>query len=102
MNKDQRIKLWGLLKDIELAGLRGDAEKCDERVKAVEQFVSKIMQPLQKDKIRLDWLADPSNQLGNVQLPRGAVETNLDSLRKAIDATMTGDYPKNQPPEPIL
>jgi len=98
MNKDQRIKLWGLLKDIELAGLREDIEKCDERIKATKQFVAKIMAPLQKDKIRLDWLADPSNQLGNVQLPRGAVETNLDSLRKAIDATMTGDYPK---PEPI-
>ncbi len=99
MNKDQRIKLRGLLKDIELAGLREDTEKCDERIIAVNQFVSTIMQPLQKDKIRLDWLADKNNHQGNVQLPRGAVETNLDSLRHAIDATMTGNYPK---PEPII
>jgi len=92
MNKDQRIKLRGLLKDIELAGLRGDIEKCDERIKATKQFVSTIMAPLQKDKTRLDWLADPSNHLANVQLPRAAVEANLDSLRHAIDATMTGEY----------
>jgi hypothetical protein len=97
MNKDQQIKLWGLLKDIEIAGLRGRKGKCDERMKAVEQYVFKIMQPLQKDKTRLDWLADPSNHLGNVQLPAGAVQTNLDSLRNAIDATMEGKYPKQQP-----
>ena len=94
MNKDQQIKLWGLLKDIELAH---DSDEADAINSDVLKFVSKIMQPLQKDKTRLDWLADKNNQLGNVQLPRGAVETNLDSLRHAIDATMEGNYPKHQP-----
>lgn len=47
---------------------------------------------LEKDKARLDWLADPENQIGNVQLPTGAVMGNLHSLRAAIDAAMSGDF----------
>ena len=91
MNKDQQTKLWGLLKDIENAF---DSDEADAINSKALKFVSTIMAPLQKDKTRLDWLADPSNHLGNVQLPRAAVEANLDSLRHAIDAAMTGDYPK--------
>jgi len=94
MTKSDQIILWGLLKDIERAH---DADEADAINNEVLKYVAKIMHPLQKDKTRLDWLADPSNHLGNVQLPRGAVETNLDSLRNAIDATMEGKYPKNQP-----
>jgi hypothetical protein len=41
---------------------------------------------LSKDRDRLDWLADPANQIGNVQLPTEAVMQNLHSLRDAIDA----------------
>lgn len=40
---------------------------------------------LRKDADRLDWLADPENTIGNVQLPRECVEQNLHSLRDAID-----------------
>ena len=40
------------------------------------------------DKIRLDWLADPDNQIGQVMLPTKAVIENLHSLRAAIDAAM--------------
>lgn len=43
---------------------------------------------LLKDKARLDWLADVSNNIGNVQLPRDIVERNLHSLRDAIDEAM--------------
>lgn len=43
---------------------------------------------LRRDKARLDWLADPNNKIGSVQLPRKCVEENLDSLRSAIDAAM--------------
>ena len=43
---------------------------------------------LEADKKRLDWLADPSNHIGNVQLPTEAVMANPHSLRAAIDAAM--------------
>lgn len=46
---------------------------------------------LQKDKARLDWLADVSNTIGNVTLPRDIVERNLHSLRAAIDEAMAVD-----------
>lgn len=40
------------------------------------------------DTMRLDWLADPANKIGNVLLPTECVEPHLDSLRDAIDAAM--------------
>ncbi|HGO6308350.1 TPA: hypothetical protein ACK4AO_002249, partial [Neisseria gonorrhoeae] len=38
------------------------------------------------DTMRLDWLADPANKIGNVILPTECVEQHLDSMRDAIDA----------------
>lgn len=49
------------------------------------------------DRARLDWLADPANPLGNVQLPNGAVIANHHDMRAAIDAARTGNYEKNAP-----
>jgi hypothetical protein len=49
------------------------------------------------DKRRMDWLADPENPIGNVQLPVGAVTENAHCLRAAIDAAMSGTYEKNAP-----
>ena len=43
---------------------------------------------LRADAARLDWLADPSNSIGNVQLPTHCVTANLGSLRDAIDMAM--------------
>lgn len=43
---------------------------------------------LRADAARLDWLADPSNGIGNVQLPTRCVTANLGSLRDAIDMAM--------------
>jgi len=40
------------------------------------------------DRERLDWLADPDNTTGNVQLPIKCVTENVHSLRAAIDAAM--------------
>ena len=40
------------------------------------------------DTVRLDWLADRDNHIGNVQLPAECVEQHLDSMRDAIDAVM--------------
>ena len=47
----------------------------------------RLMAALQDAK-RLDWLADPANTIGNVELPTEAVTANLHSLRDAIDAAM--------------
>jgi hypothetical protein len=44
----------------------------------------------ERDAARLDWLADPDNHIGNVQLPKECVIQNLHSLRDAIDAAMRG------------
>jgi hypothetical protein len=46
------------------------------------------IEKLRADAKRLDWLADPANTIGNVQLPTEAVTANLHSLRDAIDAAM--------------
>jgi hypothetical protein len=58
--------------------------------RAIEQAVLKSpeIQALRKDAERLDWLADPNNSIGNVQLPTECVTENLHSLRAAIDDAM--------------
>lgn len=48
----------------------------------------KELNDLRKDKLRLDWLADVNNSIGNVLLPRDIVERNLGSLRDGIDEAM--------------
>ena len=45
-----------------------------------------------QDSKRIDWLADPGNTIGNVQLPTECVERNLRSLRAAIDDAMGGNH----------
>lgn len=46
---------------------------------------------LRRDAMRLDWLADPDNASGCVQLPRRCVEQHPDSMRAAIDAAMKSE-----------
>ena len=43
---------------------------------------------LRKDKARIDWLADPAQNIGDLILPRDIVERNLHSMRAAIDEAM--------------
>lgn len=56
-------------------------------VRDLEQEVKR----LHADKARLDWLADPHNHIGNVQLPEQCVIANPHSMRAAIDAAMAMD-----------
>jgi len=49
---------------------------------------SSIINELKRDKARLDWLADPSNFIGNVTLPIKCVKNNIHSMRDAIDEAM--------------
>ena len=58
-------------------------------------LTSEEVDAMERDKERLDWLADPENRIGNVQLPVGAVTENVHSLRAAIDAARSGNYEKN-------
>ena len=66
--------------------------KCvaSECIRDLEQAVlqSPEVQALKRDKERLDWLADPENSIGNVQLPTACVEHNPHSMRDAIDEAM--------------
>lgn len=52
---------------------------------------SEQVQEWKRDAERLDWLADPNNSIGNVQLPTECVTENLHSLRAAIDAARKGE-----------
>lgn len=47
------------------------------------------LQELLKDKARIDWLADPAQNIGDLILPRDIVERNLHSMRAAIDEAMS-------------
>ena len=47
------------------------------------------------DAARVDWLADPMNAIGCVQLPIMCVTENVHSLRAAIDAAMKLPAPPN-------
>ena len=46
------------------------------------------VQRLRADAARLDWLADPANRVGNVQLPTDCVLAHPESMRAAIDMAM--------------
>lgn len=61
-------------------------EITDAAIQAILQ--SPEVQAWKRDAERLDWLADPNNSIGNVQLPTECVTENLHSLRAAIDAAM--------------
>lgn len=63
-------------------------------VAAGNPLARKELDQLRADAKRMDWLGEPSNGIGNVQLPTACVERNLHSLRAAIDAAMTLDKDK--------
>lgn len=52
------------------------------------EVVMEYIDEIKSDGNRLDWLADPKNEQGNVTLPFQCVENNIDSLRCAIDEAM--------------
>lgn len=46
------------------------------------------LKKLHKDKLRIDWLSDRDNLIGNVQLPTECVVENIHDMRAAIDSAM--------------
>lgn len=76
---------------VQIAGdisMEGDGDGGDYGSVDVAEILSAEVVRLRKDEKRLDWLADPDNHIGNVQLPTHCVMQNLHSLRDAIDAAM--------------
>ena len=60
-----------------------------EHTKGVSQEHTESLELiLHPDTVRLDWLADRDNHIGNVQLPAECVACNLHSMRDAIDMAM--------------
>ena len=53
------------------------------------------IEALRGDKELLDWLADPENEAGNVQLPTKCVMENMGSLRDAIRQAMQSNTEGN-------
>ncbi len=60
-----------------------------EHTKGVSQEHTESLELIpHPDTVRLDWLADRDNHIGNVQLPAECVACNLHSMRDAIDMAM--------------
>jgi hypothetical protein len=53
---------------------------------------AEIIEKLEQDAKRLDWLADTRQNLGAVSLPTECVLNNVHSMRDAIDAAMELDF----------
>ena len=51
--------------------------------------VINYIEELERDKQRLDWLADKNNTSTKILLPRECIEQNPSSLRDAIDDAMS-------------
>lgn len=78
-NGKQFVFLRGFLSSCTVAG--DDGRTYD--------YLTNQLQPVpHPDTVRLDWLADRDNHIGNVQLPAECVTCNLHSLRDAIDMAM--------------
>ena len=82
-----------LLDEVEAA--HAARREAQTRVAELTEKVQALGRKLHRHKLdtaRLDWLADPGNTIGNVQLPTECVERNLHSLRAAIDDAMGGNH----------
>ena len=58
------------------------------KVEIIKFWLRKLQALPHPDTVRLDWLADRDQHIGNVQLPAECVTCNLHSLRDAIDMAM--------------
>ena len=70
---------------------RAEVERLNEQLRLanIDAALSEAeVADLRADAARLDWLADPGNQIGNVHLPTECVLAHPESMRAAIDAAM--------------
>ena len=71
--------------------VRAEVERLNEQLRLanIDAALSEAeVADLRADAARLDWLADPGNQIGNVHLPTECVLAHPESMRAAIDAAM--------------
>lgn len=72
------VSVWG---DLQMEAADTIEAQARDLAAALEQVAA-----LQEDADRVDWLADPANEIGEVRLPTDCVLQNLGSLRDAIDS----------------
>lgn len=80
---------WGSCLLCELDSMRAETQRLTARIAELESSPQALVEA-QADTRRIDWLADANNNIGIVQLPTEIVESNLHSLRDAIDEAMSG------------
>lgn len=92
---DHKPEGWPAIRMREVSALCDALEAAQKREKelwtALEECKQQanMMRDLERaDAARLDWLADPENMIGAVQLPSHCVTANPHSLREAIDMAM--------------
>ena len=73
--------------------LRGlaDNENLPSLMRDTLRTAAAEIETLRADWVRMEWLADRKNTIGNVQLPTMCVMNNMHSLRGAIDEAMRLD-----------
>ena len=73
--------------------LRGlaDNENLPSLMRDTLRTAAAEIETLRADWVRMEWLADRENTIGNVQLPTMCVVNNMHSLRGAIDEAMRLD-----------
>lgn len=73
--------------------LRGlaDNENLPSLMRETLRTAAAEIETLRADWVRMEWLADRENTIGNVQLPTMCVMNNMHSLRGAIDEAMRLD-----------
>jgi len=55
------------------------------------EYAERFNEELKADRARLDWLADPKNDQGQISLPYAAVKAGHGDMRAAIDAAMQSE-----------
>lgn len=82
-----KLPLW-MLDKLREGKEKGLGSQRHQLQKAYEAMYCTDDKSVITDTDRIDWLADPNNTIGNVQLPRNVVIGNVASLRGAIDEAM--------------
>jgi len=95
----QNSALWGRIKWLKTVhtSMTAEIEELYTRINQQNTEIGSLQNTIKKlrfDKKRLDWLADTSQNLGEVLLPNDCVLNNIHSMRAAIDAAMKLDFNK--------
>ena len=98
MNKTKRIKKTIKHAEEFLSGLDIYTANAMEN-QLIQDLVNTLKNDALHDVVRIDWLADPDNDLGNVELHSRCVDENIHCMRAAIDAAMGMSQPGDDVPE---